>query len=419
LRAKKALAETAESKASAQGEHKAATKDLAEEEKELQELHHDCLDRATSFEDAVSTRKEELKALSEAKKVIVEATGGAVKQTYGSMVQSSFLQVRSRTSSKSSSSEESNALHVVRRLALDTHSEGLLGLSQKMSKLIRTGTETGVSPFGKLRGMIASMLSALESEAASEATKKAYCDNELGETSENAGNKEDEVEKLSTKIDVMTASTKKLKMEVAELQKELADLARTKAHMDKLRADEKAAYVVNKPEMEQGLESVKTALKVLREYYGTGVSTGAADVIIGTLEVVESDFSKGIAAMNAEEEAAQTEYETVTKENAVSQVGKEQDVKYKVAEHKSLDKSIAEFNADKDGVNEELGAVKQYQARLEKECIAMPVAFEERKQRREKQIAGLREALEALGGQSMLELNAGSKSLRGSSPADN
>merc|ERR1719172_17630 len=45
-------------------------------EKELADLHADCMQKAQDFEMEVKSRAEELKALAEAKKVIKEATGG-------------------------------------------------------------------------------------------------------------------------------------------------------------------------------------------------------------------------------------------------------------------------------------------------------------------------------------------------------
>ena len=43
--------------------------------------------------------------------------------------------------------------------------------------------------------------------------------------------------------------------------------ARTQAKMDFTRADEKAAFESNSPEMEAGLNGVKLALKILNEYF--------------------------------------------------------------------------------------------------------------------------------------------------------
>ena len=51
------------------------------------------------------------------------------------------------------------------------------------------------------------------------------------------------------------------------------------------------------------------------------------------LEVISSDFSKGLADMTSEEEASQREYESETKQNAITKAEKQQDVKHKTREH--------------------------------------------------------------------------------------
>merc|ERR1719473_424789 len=75
---------------------------------------------------------------------------------------------------------------------------------------------------------------------------------------------------------------------------------------------------------------------------------------------------------------------------------KEQDVTYKTQEFKSLDKSIADMSSDKSGKSTELKAVMEYYAKVKDRCIAKPESYEERKARREAEIAGLKEALSIL-----------------------
>merc|ERR1719460_1303847 len=112
----------------------------------------------------------------------------------------------------------------------------------------------------------------------------------------------------------MTSKSAKLKEEVAELQKELAQLASSQAEMDKIRSDEKALYTKNHAEMKQGIEGVQKALSVLKDYYASegkshSSADGAGSGIIGMLEVVESDFSKGLAEMEVTESMAASEFE--------------------------------------------------------------------------------------------------------------
>merc|ERR1719243_479179 len=104
-------------------------------------------------------------------------------------------------------------------------------------------------------------------------------------------------------------------------------------------------------------------------------------------------------------------YEKETKENAIDKVTKEQDVKYKSKEADELDAAVAEATADKTGVQAELDPVLKYLKTLEDRCIAKAETYEEKKAKREAEIAGLKEALQILEGQSFLQRKA--KRVRG------
>merc|ERR1711865_1009018 len=210
----------------------------------------------------------------------------------------------------------------------------------------------------------------------------------------------------------------KLKEEVATLQGELAALARAQGEMDKIRAEQKAAFTADRAEMKKGVEGIQTALKVLNEYYAKddkshSSADGAGSGIIGLLEVVESDFSKGLAEMIAAEESAVSEYEKTSKENEIVKATKSQDVKYKTKEAKGLDKDTAEATADKAGVQEELDAVNEYYKGIKERCIAKAETYEERVKRRTAEIAGLKESLSILDGEAMFLQRSTQHALRG------
>merc|ERR1712113_641655 len=89
-------------------------------------------------------------------------------------------------------------------------------------------------------------------------------------------------------------------------------------------------------------------------------ASGAGGSIIDILEVVESDFTKNLAAEETQESDSIAEYEKTTQDNKLATTLKSQDVKYKTKEYKGLDKSIAELSAEKDTTNTELSAVLEY-----------------------------------------------------------
>merc|ERR1712151_1488314 len=171
--------------------------------------------------------------------------------------------------------------------------------------------------------------------------------------------------------------------------------------MDKLRKEEKDAYVAGKAELEKGIAGIKLALKILNEYYGSegkahDAAEGVASGNIALLETVEADFSKNLAQITADEEAAAAAHETATKENELDRTAKEQSVKYKGQESKSLDKSAAELTADRNGVQAELDAVSEYLSKIEAACIERAETYSARVERRTAEIAGLKQALQIL-----------------------
>jgi hypothetical protein len=391
---KKAVAESGETKSTAEGDLAVTSKDLKADENQLGDLHRDCMVKAETFEEEKKSREEELKALAEAKKVINDSTAGATKLSYG-LNQMSFLQRVSMSTSSDLSRFE--AVRLVRDLARKQQSAILAQLASRMETVMRTGA---ADPFTKIKGLISNMISRLEDEAGADATEKSYCDKELKETNQKKTDKSDEISKRSTKIDQMSSQSALLKDQTAALQDALAKLAAAQAEMDKLRSDEHSAFVSNKADMEQGVQGVKTALRILRDYYASETAhaeaAGAGNGIIGLLEVCESDFSRGLAEMVAAEEAAAQSYERATKENEIEKTTKEQDTKYKAQESASLDKAVSEASSDRAGVQAELDAVLEYLAKMNERCVAKAGTYAERARRRQAEIDGLKDALQIL-----------------------
>jgi len=407
-------------------------KDLADAQATLETVGSDCMTSASDHEVSNTGRAEELKALATAKKIIQQSTAGAGGQTY------SFLQVASTSGSELRTSADLSNYEVVqsiKNLAAKHHSTELAQLASRIAATIRYGQTSGDDPFAKVKGLITEMIDRLMKEAAEEASFKAYCDEEMAKTEQKKDELNTDIKKLTGKIDQAAAMSASLKEDVAELQKELANLAQLQAEMDAARKEENEIYTTAKADLEQGITGLQAALKALREYYEAGdaallqgnvdafmqqpakpeghsKASGAGGSIIDMLEVIESDFSKNLAQIETEEATAQSQYDKITQENKVTRATKEQDVKYKTKEHTGLDKEIAELSADRASAQTELDAVLEYDTKIKAQCIAKPESYEERKKRREAEIAGLKEALSILEGQAFLQKNSHS-SLRG------
>merc|ERR1719444_341856 len=315
-KAKKNLAASQEGKATATGDLDATSKDLAADIASKDGLHQECMNGAEEFELSTKSRGEELNALATAKKIILEATGGAAGQSYG-LNQVSFLQL-----SSSADLSKAEAVRFIRDLARKSKSAALAQLASRMSSSMRLGTAAGEDPFAKIKSMVTDMIATLEAEAEEEANQNAYCVKALKEANAKRDELTAESDSLSTKIAQANAASTKLKEQVATLQNELASNAKAKADADALRTEERAAYEKNSAEMEMGIKGVKKALSVLKDYYAKadkahGSADGAGSGIIGMLEVIESDFTQGISEMVAAEQTAAATHERESKENAV------------------------------------------------------------------------------------------------------
>merc|ERR1719181_979490 len=201
--AAKSKAESEEGKATAEGDLKVTTADLAEDKSTLGSLHHDCMTKANEFETETKSRGEELTALATAKKIVIEAT---------SLAQTSFLQI-----STGSDLVSFEAVRYIRDLGKKQHSTALAQLASRMASTIRFGGSNKEDIFAKIKGLISDMITKMEAEAEADATEKAFCDKELSETNAKKDDKTAEIEKLTAKIDKQTSESKILKEEVATL----------------------------------------------------------------------------------------------------------------------------------------------------------------------------------------------------------
>merc|ERR550537_122889 len=409
-------ASTEEKQATAEGDLAETVKELNTDKASLKTATTTCMTVAADHDATVKSRTEELNAIATAKKILSETTSGAVSQSY------SLLQVSSQTSSRLQTRADLANVEVVRlvkKLAKEHHSAALAQLASRIGSVIRYGAAGGDDVFAKVKGLITDMISKLEAEAKSEATEKAYCDEELAKTEAKKSELESSISRLTSKIDLAAAKSAGLKEDVKTLQAELAALAKEQAEMDSIRAEEKAAYDKAKADLELGISGVQKALGVLKDYYQGAAfvqgssnfdafmqqpaapkkhskASGAGGSIIDILEVCESDFAKALAAEETGEADAISTYEQTTQENKLSTTMKSQDVKYKTKEFKGLDKSISDLTGDKATSTTELDAVLEYYSKIKARCIAKPESYEERKQRRAAEIQGLKEALSIL-----------------------
>jgi len=235
---------------------------------------------------------------------------------------------------------------------------------------------------------------------------------------------------LEAAIDKYAARSAGTKEDVKELQRQLSCMAKEVVELEKLRKEEHETFLASKKDLQEGLQGVRQSLDLLKEYFasdddsadggalgtppptdvaylqkmnqpqvpelGHKKSQGAAEGIIEILEMTESDFATSLAKLETQESDAQAQFETASQVEDIEKAAKEQEIKFKVREYKSLDKMITQLSGDRDATSTEQAAVLEFYAKVKDRCVAEPESYEERKKRRNAEITGLKEALEIL-----------------------
>merc|ERR1719387_2381566 len=225
------------------------------------------------------------------------------------------------------------------------------------------------------------------------------------------------VDKYKVRIDKAATEIAKLTEEVKTLESEVAEIDKAQSEATEIRNTEHAEYVKASTDFKESAEAVAKAIEVLKNFYeGSfiqlsaktslkskqpelgGAKSDIAHTIISVLEMSEEDFTTLLAETEATEDEAAKAYATLTDENKISKATKETEAKGKASEVKSLTVQLEHSKEDHGSVSAELDAVLAYIDKLKPQCEEKAMSYEEKKAKREAEIAGLKEALEILSG---------------------
>mmetsp|Transcript_93018 Transcript_93018/g.248970 ORF Transcript_93018/g.248970 Transcript_93018/m.248970 type:complete len:674 (-) Transcript_93018:54-2075(-) len=393
--ARQHLASYKETESSTSGDLAENNKDAAADSQTLSQLQADCMQTASDHELSVQGRSDELKALAEAKRIIGETTGSATGKAYG------LVQV----SATSRSTAVDGVIASLKQLGRSSDDMSIALLASQIS----TASVSGDDVFAKVKGLIRDMIQKISEKARADAKEHEWCTTKTKETEAKKADHESVVAKLTSRADRAKSAIAKAEAQIATLEAELGALSKMQAEMDKNRNSEHADYLEASADYQQGVEGVQAAIKVLKSYYGKdsallqqpvvgthSSSGGAAGGIIGLLEVCESDFSKLLAEVEADEKEAQEVYERQSKDNRQAKAEKETSLKYTQKTLARTEKALAEINDDTEAEQSELDATLEYLAKVNKRCVAKPETYASRKAKRESEIEGLKNALKIL-----------------------
>merc|ERR1719183_687841 len=372
---------------------------LEADEKYLEELKQSCTTKATEWAARQKQASEETAAIEKAKGILSEG----VKV---------LLQTSSRMQLQSEADEAVDARSQVVRILKK------LAKTQKSYALAQLAGQARSDPFGKIRGLIEEMIAKLTAEAAEEADQKSFCDEEIGESKAKQADLSGKLDKITARISKAESGKAKLLEEIKMLETEISEIDAGQAEATKVRQEEHEEYLKASKDFKESATAVAKAIDVLSEYYGSsfvqvsakqpefgGAKGDVGSTIVSVLEVAESDFTELLAESEADESSAQEAYDKLTQENAVNKATKTGDVKAKNSEMKQLDVALGNYKENKATTTDELDAVLAYLDKLKPQCETKVMSYGERKAKREQEIAGLKEALDILAGEALIQLS--------------
>merc|ERR1719388_586943 len=284
-------------------------------------------------------------------------------------------------------------------------------LKQKVIKsLVASGSKLGstvlsslamrvaADPFIKVKKLIQDLIERLVTEAAEEATKKGWCDTELGKATHTRDSNMDTIMELNAELEGLEATKAKLEEEIATLTTEIADLNESLTKETKMRADEKAENMDTLDKAKAGLAATKDAYDVLQAFYKKGAK-GKVSLIQASPVDADSPASPSGAYKGGQQKAGGilamldviiSDFERTSKTSIASkETGKSQ----AESDLKSTDSKIAESMDDLEKHQDMLDDVLKELEDLKPACVDTGMSYADRVQKRKDEITALKKAL--------------------------
>jgi len=299
--------------------------------------------------------------------------------------------------------------------------KSLVASGNKLGSAVLASLAMRVSadPFIKVKKLIQDLIERLVTEAAEEATKKGWCDTELGKATHTRDSNMDTIMKLNAELEGLEATKAKLEEEIATLTTEISDLNDSLTKETKMRGDEKAENMDTLDKAKAGLAATKDAYDVLSAFYKkaakgkvsliqaspvdadapashSGAYKGGqqkAGGILAMLDVIISDFERTIKVTTKAEKASHREFVEFERTSKTSIASKETGKSQAESDLKSTDAKIAEGMDDLDKHQEMLDDVLKELEDLKPACVDTGMSYADRVQKRKDEIDALKKAL--------------------------
>jgi peptidoglycan hydrolase CwlO-like protein len=291
---------------------------------------------------------------------------------------------------------------------------------ERLGSLARTALaqRSAADPFAKVKGLIQKLIERLLAESRAEATKKGFCDTELGKARKERDFRREETNDLSSELEGLEAKEDALTEEIKLLTSQIKTETTVLKETTKERKEEKEANMKTLSTAKDGLDAVNNALLLLRSFYkqaakaafvqaspvdedtqGAGFSgsykgnQSGSKAVLGLLETIASDFDRTIRTTEAAEKTAAeefVEFVQASKSSIGSKTTKkeldEQDLK---TTKTSLKTKMENLQTAQNLLDDALKELEE----LKPTCIDSGMSYADRVKKREEEMEALKKAL--------------------------
>lgn len=406
---------------------------MKDDELYLKDLTARCEVRANDYDQRSSMRNDEITALSQALDILKDKVKGRADKVNirAFLFQKAKVEVADDT--KPVAKQEKKVAQAVQKPIsfLQRRSDSTDALKEKALALInaegqRLGSvvltslaaRSAADPFKKVKGLIQKLIERLLAESAAEATKKGFCDTEVGKAEKERDFRFEDTQDLSAELEGLEAKRDALTQEIKELKGQLEDAEKAKKSTTEEREENKEENLATIKTAKEGYEAVNEALLVLKSFYkqaakasfiqaspvdedtqGAGFSgsykgkQGSSNAVLDLLETISADFDRTRRTTEKNEEAAHRDFvkflQTIKSSIASKTTKKELDEQDLKTTKTSLKTKMEDLVSAQKLLDDALKELEE----LKPTCMDSGMSYKERVAKREAEMAALTKAL--------------------------
>jgi len=394
----------------------------------LDELTTQCEAKARAWDQRSKARSGELTALSDA---VTSLESGAADQYKANK---KLNLVQKGTSFLQRSLENSESESALKAAASQRAGKAIMAAAFKLKSpaltMVAMRVRLAADHFVKVRAVIHDLINKLEDDAEAEATHKSFCDENMQSALADRDRANGELEAAMAELSKLGSEKETLAREIQELKEAIAANLKALNEALELRNTEKAENEATVETAEEGKSAVELAINILEQFYDNAfLQTGGKYVppnadregltvgdrapetfsnddysgkqgeskgIIGMLDVILSDFERTVETTEDEEDTAASAFGTFEADTKTDNNEKDAEITTKENRVSDVEDLLVESGEDKENsATLKKNALKELE-KLKPMCVEGEETYEQRVQKREKEIEALKDAQDML-----------------------